>query len=134
MRNSKGFTLIELAIVIVIIGILVAIAVPRFVDMTTEARRSQRQATLSSIRSAYAIYIAKNSGNYPNWTQLQGALQDAPTELKLASTGGVVYMDYDGDGTADTGEGVATLYSNDACSTAVADATTAIRCIKGNID
>lgn len=127
--KAKGFTLIELAIVIVIIGILVAIAVPRFVDMTTEARRAQRQAILSSINSAYAIYLAKNGGQYPNWTQLSGYLQDSPAELKL-STGGIVYMDYDGDSTAATTEHVARLFSNDACSTAVADANTAIKCIR----
>lgn len=128
--KAKGFTLIELAIVIVIIGILVAVAVPRFVDMTTEARRAQRQSTLSSINSAYAIYLAKNGGQYPNWTQLSGYLQDPPGQLKLSATGGNVYMDYDGDNTVDTGEPVARLFSDDACSTAVANATTAIRCIR----
>lgn len=134
MRNSKGFTPIELAIVIVIIGILAAIAVPRFVDMTTEARKAQREAILGSIRSAYAIYIAKNRGSYPNWTQLQGGLQDVPAELKLATTGGALYMDYNNNNTAGTGEGVATLYSDDACSAAVTNATTPIQCIKGNIN
>lgn len=131
--RAKGFTLIELAIVIVIIGILVAIAVPRFVDMTTEARKAQRQSTASSIKSAYAIYLAKNSGTQPNWTQLRGYLQDAPTNLKL-TTGGKVYMDYDGDNTADTGENVVLLYSDEGCTTAVANASTVIKCIKSNVD
>ncbi len=132
MKSSKGFTLIELAIVIVIIGILVAIAVPRFVDMTTEARKSQRQATLGSIRSAYAIYIAKKGGDYPSWNDLKGFLQDVPSSLKL--TGGTLHIDYDGDDTADTDEKVATLYSDEGCSTAVTGATTAIRCIKGEVN
>jgi len=132
--KSKGFTLIELAIVIVIIGILAAIAIPRFTDMTAEARKAQRQAIANSIKSAYAIYLAKNNGSAPSWTQLQGYLQDAPSELKLTATGGNVYMDYNNSNTADTGEGVVTLYSDEACTTAVTDATTAIRCIKNNIN
>ncbi|WP_024118895.1 prepilin-type N-terminal cleavage/methylation domain-containing protein [Thermus thermophilus] len=64
--RAKGFTLIELAIVIVIIGILVAIAVPRFVDLSGDAKDAAVQATASSVRSAYAIYVAQNK-DYPNY-------------------------------------------------------------------
>ncbi|BBL81462.1 type II secretion system protein [Thermus thermophilus] len=64
--RAKGFTLIELAIVIVIIGILVAIAVPRFVDLSGDAKDAAVQATASSVRSAYAIYVAQNK-DYPDY-------------------------------------------------------------------
>ena len=132
--NTKGFTLIELAIVLVIVGILVAIAVPRFADMTNEARLAQRQSTLASLRSAYAIYIAKNAGNAPTWTQLQTWLDVPTTQLKLG-TGGAIYMDYDNNNTvAATGERVSLLFSDEACTTAVANATTAIRCIRNGIN
>jgi len=133
--KSKGFTLIELAIVIVILGILAAVAIPRFADMATEAKKAQRQAIANNLKAAYAIYLVKNGGTPPNWTQLQGYLQDAPAQLKLTTTGGNVYMDYDNNNTmAATGEKVATLYSDEACATAVANATTPIRCIRSDVN
>lgn len=130
--RTNGFTLIELAIVIVIIGVLAAVAVPRYIDMTTQARQAQREATLSSIRSAYAIYLARNGGNPPNWTQLAANL-DANAQLKF--NGGSAYMDYDNNNAvATTGERVALLYSNDTCTTLVTNTTTAIRCVRNGIN
>lgn len=51
MRNQKGFTLIELVFVIVILGILAAFAVPKFVDLTTDARKSTVQGALGTLRA-----------------------------------------------------------------------------------
>ncbi|WP_088829609.1 type II secretion system protein [Marinobacter sp. es.048] len=54
-RKEKGFTLIELVMVIVILGILAAFALPRFADLGGEARLSSIQGALGSVRSANAI-------------------------------------------------------------------------------
>ena len=55
MRNQNGFTLIELIVVIVILGILAATALPRFSNLTNDARRSSVQGMLGGIRSAAAL-------------------------------------------------------------------------------
>ncbi len=55
MKNNKGFTLIELVIVIVILGILAAVAIPKFTDLTDEAKISSEQGTVGAVRSGIGI-------------------------------------------------------------------------------
>ncbi len=57
MRN-RGFTLIELVIVIVLLGILSAFAVPKFIDMSENAENATCRANLAHLRSGIAIYRA----------------------------------------------------------------------------
>jgi prepilin-type N-terminal cleavage/methylation domain-containing protein len=58
MRNNKGFTLIELLIVVVIIGILAAIAIPKFSATREKAYRSTMQADLRNLATQQELYYS----------------------------------------------------------------------------
>jgi len=64
MRNEKGFTLMELMIVIVIIGVLAAIGVPAYKGMTDKARKASCDANLRTVQTAVAMYYSEH-GLYP---------------------------------------------------------------------
>ena len=64
LDQNKGFTLVELMVVVAIIGILVAIAVPIFGEVTDSAERSAAEGNLRTIDGAIMMYRA-DKGNYP---------------------------------------------------------------------
>ena len=81
-RNQKGFTLIELMIVIAIIGILAAIAIPNFIEYRNKSYCSRAESDANSIASALADYFS-----IPTHTALPtGDAAAAPLNVKLSGT------------------------------------------------
>ena len=64
IRDKAGFSLVELMIVIVIIGVLAAVAVPIYNNNVTKARMSEADASLGSIRTQLRVHFGEN-GEYP---------------------------------------------------------------------
>lgn len=105
--NKKGFTLIELVMVIVIIGILAAIAIPRFMDLRKEARQASCMATGGAIRGALSSFYASTAlrtatPHFPAaiaslTSYLQTGTPDAPTsgtwENAYTASSGVLNVD-----------------------------------------
>ena len=65
MKKNQGFTLIELMIVVAIIGILSAIAIPKFADLIRKSNEGATKGNLGAIRSAVSIYYGELEGLFP---------------------------------------------------------------------
>ncbi len=78
MNNSKGFSLIEIMVVVVILGILASIVVPKIMNRPDEARMVKAKQDILSIQNALDLYKLDNGG-YPSTDQGLIALVEKPT-------------------------------------------------------
>ena len=60
VKNNKGFTLIELVLVITILGILAVAALPNFINVSTQAKQASRDGVVGAVRSAISLYRAND--------------------------------------------------------------------------
>ncbi len=72
--KRKGFSLVELVVVVLIIGILAAVAAPKMFDSASDARESGTRQSLAVVRDAIELYKAQN-GSYPSAASLAEELR-----------------------------------------------------------
>jgi MSHA pilin protein MshA len=95
LNSEKGFTLIELVMVIVILGILAATAIPKFVDLSTSAENSVRdgvtgalQGTITMLQAQYLINdTAVTAALVAAGVDTQGVTVTAPSGVQIQATG-----------------------------------------------
>ena len=83
IADTRGFTLIELMVVMVILGILASMIVPRIMDRPEEARRTKAAVDIQALEQALQMYKLDN-GQYPTTEQGLQALVEAPSVGRLA--------------------------------------------------
>lgn len=87
--RQSGFTLIELVMVIVLIGVLAAIAIPKFVDLSGDAKRAAAEGVAGALSSASAINYAARKANASN-----GVAVDNCDDVGALLQGGALPADY----------------------------------------
>ncbi len=98
MRKHKGFTLVELVVVVMILGILAAVAAPKLLGTSSAATNNGLRQTLATVRDAIERYAAENGGELPGASDdteatfksdleefLRGSFPTCPVSLKDAS-------------------------------------------------
>ncbi len=75
-QAKKGFTLVEILIVVVILGILAAIVIPQFTSASEAAKASSMVTQLQTLRSQFELYQIQHNGDYPLLATLQTGVPD----------------------------------------------------------
>ncbi len=122
MSKQQGFTLIELVMVLSLLAILAAIAVPRFIDLSGDALDASKRGMSGAVKSAHAVAIA-DLKTFPDVTGLTGYVDGEG--VTAVATGVQVVID-------GNGPYVVPTYTDSGCSTATGAVGDTVRCV-GNI-
>ncbi|WP_296281421.1 pilin [Pseudoxanthomonas sp.] len=117
MNKQKGFTLIELMIVVAIVGILAAIAIPAYQDYTIRARVTEGMSLASAAKTTVAENAMSGTAFGLGWTTPSAT--DNVTSVAIASTNGAITVTY----TAAAGNGTLILTPTAGASTALVAGT-----------
>lgn len=91
-REQKGFTLIEIVMVIILLGILAAVAIPKFVDLSTDAHDAAIDGAFGAVNSALSIAIAKMKAVPTEASGLSGFDQNVYDNVTLS--GNLAFANY----------------------------------------
>jgi len=120
-RQQAGMTLIELVIVIIVLGIIAAVAAPKFADISGTAAISAQDGSRGAVLSAYTISVAVDQGT-PTWTTYISKIGQMTCG---ASNGICTTDDFDSD-TAAKGDLEFKFYSSATCGAAITAGTDTI--------
>jgi MSHA pilin protein MshA len=126
MKSQSGFTLIELVVVIVVLGILAAVAVPKFVDLSDEATNASKAGMKGAVKSAFALFVAKEAAAgstdddiFPTVTELTGMVDGEG--ITAEATGVQV--------TINSATYIVKTYTDKDCSTATSAVGDTVKCV-----
>jgi general secretion pathway protein G len=80
-RSASGFTLVELLIVVIILGVLAAVVIPQFANISGDAKESSLKSSLNTVRQAISLYRVQHNETYPG----QGGWSEFVTQLTTAT-------------------------------------------------
>ncbi len=87
-RNARGFTLVEILIVVIILGILAAIVIPQFTNASNDARNSSVSSTLQTLRGQIELYKIQHADTPPAVASMWNAMLSASNTTGALGTGG----------------------------------------------
>jgi len=87
-RNVRGFTLVEILIVVIILGILAAIVIPQFTNASTDARNNSIATTLQTIRGQIELFKIQHGDNLPQLTAAGWSVMTSKTDTSSTGTYG----------------------------------------------
>jgi prepilin-type N-terminal cleavage/methylation domain-containing protein len=132
IAKAKGFTLVELMVVIIIVGILAAVAIPKFMDASNKAKASEFPTQLTAIYTGQSAYMAERGSAASTLQQLKdSAGVDVSSSSKwftYATAQGATNSQFTGKATVYTAFGIATTADNATINEAnTKSATTALQ-------
>ncbi len=92
IKRKSGFSLVELMIVIVIIGVLAAVAVPIYTNNVIKAKMSEADASLGSLRTQLRVYYGEN-GEYPTVSPADYAIGASWNDIRTGELTGKYFTD-----------------------------------------